>query len=569
MTSNLSINAGQSTDKGIKESNEDACGIFIPDEPLLTSKGIAAVIADGVSSSDSAREASESCVTSFLSDYFSTPESWTVKTSGQRILGAQNRWLHSQAQKASRYDGGMLTTLSALIIKSTTAHIFHIGDTRIHRLRENQLECLTQDHQIWVSGNKSFLSRAMGASINLDIDYRKIPVEVDDIFLLTCDGVHEYVNNRDLAAIIKKNNNPERTAKEIITRALENGSHDNVTCQILHVEHLPTQNEDEFYQHLTELPFPPPLENGMVLDGYQILREIHASKRTQIYVAKDTATNKQVILKTPSLNFDDDPEYIDLFLHEEWVGRRINSPHVLKVMESTRQRHFLYYVTEYIEGQTLRQWMTDHPLPGLAEVRIIITQIVNGIRAFHRLEMVHQDLKPENIMIDGDGTVKIIDFGSTKIAGIQEISTPLEQQHLLGTLDYAAPEYFRGETGSNRSDIYALGVITYEMLTGKLPYGKALSSRTLKRLNYRPAQQYNTAISPWVNGALAKAVHLNTTQRYSLLSEFNHDLSYPNKLFIGKNTEPLIERNPIAFWKGTAIILLIVNLVLIYLLSRK
>jgi len=569
MSSKLSINAGQSSNKGTKENNEDACGIYIPDEPLLTTKGITAVIADGVSSCESAREASESCVQGFINDYYSTPESWTVITAGQRILGALNRWLISQSQLNSHEDGGMLTTFSALIIKSTTAHLLHIGDTRIYLLRNGELECLTQDHQVWASGNKSFLSRALGASSNLDIDYKKLAVEPGDTFILTCDGVHEYVQNNELCKLLSEQSNKERAAKSIITRALKNGSHDNVTCQIVEIETLPNQDANEFYRHLTELPFPPPLDDGITLDGYRILRELHASKRTQIYLALDIKSNEKVIIKTPSVNFDDDLEYIDRFLHEEWIGRRINSTHVLKVLEPSKQRRFLYFVTEYIEGQTLRQWMNDHPQPAIAELRRIIEQIASGVRAFHRLEMVHQDLKPENIMIDSHGTVKVIDFGSTKIAGIQEISTPLETINLLGTLDYAAPEYFLDHPGNNRSDIYSLGAITYEMLTGQLPYGKALNARNIKRVKYVPANLHNKNIPIWIDGCIQQSVNLNPSQRYALLSEYIYDLSYPNHNFRKKNSEPLIERNPVAFWQGLTGVLFIVILILTYLLASK
>src|SRR4030065_761624 len=101
-------------------------------------------------------------------------------------------------------------------------------------------------------------------------------------------------------------------------------------------------------------------------------------------------------------------------MHEEGAGRRINSPHVLRVLEPTRRRQFLYYVTEYVEGQTLRQWMNDYPLAALPDVRNIVEQLARGLRAFQRMEMIHQDLKPENILIDKHGTVKIIDFGSTR-----------------------------------------------------------------------------------------------------------------------------------------------------------
>jgi len=565
MTSNLIINAGQCSEKGVKEFNEDACGLRIPEGPLLASKGIAAAIADGVSSAAAGREAAESCIKGFFSDYYSTPESWTVKTSVQRVLGALNRWLYGQGQSSLGSAQGMLTTFSSIVIKSTTAHLFHVGDTRIYRLRRGKLQCLTRDHQTWASKEKAFLSRAMGADLAVDIDYRSLPVEVGDVYMLTCDGVHEYVNDQTLLQLWRDNSGqPERCARAIITRALENDSRDNVTCQVFEIESLADQNEEEFYQHLTELPFPPPLESGQSIDGYRILRELHASKRTQIYLALDGETNEKVILKTPSVNFQDDAEYIDGFLHEEWAGRRINNPHVLKVLEPVRRRRFLYYVTEYIEGQTLEQWMHDHPHADITEVRPLIGQIVAGVRAFHRHEMIHQDLKPGNILIDNHGTVKIVDFGSTRIAGIQEINTPIERGTLLGTYDYAAPEYFEGHPGSTRSDIFSLGVITYQVLTGKLPYGKPLSKRILRRVHYIPARQINPAIPAWVDAALEKATQLNPNSRYDLMSEFVSDLARPNPA-LAKNQQPLLERNPIGFWRGLSVLLLLLNLLLLYL----
>ncbi len=567
MSATLSINAGQYSEKGIKESNEDACGVHIPDSSLIHSKGIAVVIADGVSSSEAGREASESCVQGFLSDYYSTSESWTVKTSGQKVLGALNRWLFGRSQSVYGSGQGMLTTLSAVVIKSATAHLFHVGDTRIYRLRDNELECLTRDHQTWASSEKAFLSRAMGADVMVEIDYRSVPVEVGDVFILTTDGVHEYVTDKLMVELYQANADyPDKAARNIVTHALENNSHDNVTCQVFRIESLPNQNEEEFYKQLTELPFPPPLETGNIIDGYKIMRELHASNRTQVYLALDTETEQKVIIKTPSVNFEDDPNYIDGFLQEEWAGRRINNLHVLKVIEPTRRRRFLYYVTEHIEGQTLEQWMNDHPQADISLVRPLIKQLVAGLRAFHRQEMIHQDLKPGNIMIDKQGTVKIIDFGSTKIAGIQEIDSPIGHGNLLGTYDYAAPEYFQGFPGTTASDLYSVAAITYEMLTGKLPYGGPLSPRAIKRVRYVPAQQVNAEVPAWIDGALEKSTQLNPKLRHAVMSEFITDLSKPNPVLV-KEAQPLMERNPVAFWRSIAILMLLINLVLLYLVA--
>ena len=156
---------------------------------------------------------------------------------------------------------------------------------------------------------------------------------------------------------------------------------------------------------------------------------------------------------------------------EEWVARRIDSPHVLKPCLLQRKRNFLYVATEYIDGQTLTQWMIDNPKPNLETVRGIVEQIAKGLRAFHRKEMLHQDIRPDNIMIDATGTVKIIDFGSTKITGVVEAAPSGNRNDILGTQQFTAPEYFLGEPATPRSDLFSLGVITYQMLTGKLPYG--------------------------------------------------------------------------------------------------
>ncbi|MFV1972532.1 MAG: protein kinase, partial [Thiohalobacterales bacterium] len=563
------ISSGQHSEAGIKDSNDDACGIRVPDAALLNTKGIAAVIADGMSGSEAGKEAAEACVSGFLADYFSTPESWRTETSGEKVLTALNRWLYGQGHREYESAHAMVTTLSVLVIKSATAHLFHIGDTRIYRMRRGKLECLTRDHRVLVGNDKNVLSRAMGIELHMEIDYRTAPVEPGDIFLLTTDGVHDFLEDVVLAEFLYSNSlQPETAVQLIVERALESSSNDNVTCQVIKVEQLPHRDEHEFYRQFSELPFPPPLEPGMVLDGYKIVRELHASKRTQVYLAVDTQTDHKVILKTPSVNYEDDPAYIDRFLHEEWAGRRINNQHVLKILEPHGRRQCLYYITEYIDGWTLRQWMHDNPDPALEDVREITRQISAGLRALHRQEMIHQDLKPENIMIDRYGTVKLIDFGSTKIAGIDEITTPIRHDNVLGTRNYTAPEYLQGYAGSNVSDIYSLGVIVYEMLTGQLPYGKKeLTLRRLRHANYIPAARHNPEVPRWVDRALQKAVAIPRARRYPLLSELLHDLVQPNPAFTRENSEPLIERNPLLVWKGISLLLLALNLLLFYLLA--
>jgi serine/threonine protein kinase len=571
MSNQLKISVGQYSDKGRKEINQDFHGVYIPKEPQLSSKGIAIALADGISSSDVSHIASQAAVTGFLEDYFCTSEAWSVKKSVQRVLIASNSWLHAQTRQ-SRYcydmDRGYVCTLSAMVIKSTTAHIFHVGDTRIYRLHDHNLEQLTNDHRLWISQDKSYLSRALGMDSHLEIDHKTLPVAKGDIFLFATDGVYEFASQEFIVhAICESGNDLDSTAQTIVDEAYRQGSTDNLTVQIVRIENLPRQSANELYQSLTELPFPPVLEARTLFDGYTIVRQLHASSRSHIYLAVDNETHSQAVIKTPSIALRGDPAYLERFLMEDWIARRINNAHVLKPCTQTRKRNFLYVVTEFIDGQTLTQWMIDNPKPDLETVRGIVEQIAKGLRAFHRLEMLHQDLRPDNIMIDSTGTVKIIDFGSTRVAGIMEMTTPIRHDNILGTAQYTAPEYFLGEQGSERSDMFSLAVIAYQMLTGKLPYGaevaKCKTKAAQNKLMYDSLRYENREIPAWVDDAIKKAVHPNPYKRYEDLTEFIYDLRHPNRAFLNKTRPPLLERNPVAFWKGVSFILALIVVILL------
>ena len=573
MPRELKISVGQFSDKGAKETNQDFHGVLIPDEPLLSLKGISIVLADGISTSKVSRIAAESAVKGFLTDYYCTSESWSVRTSAQRVLEATNSWLHSQTRSQYAYDRdrGYVCTLSAVVIKSTTAHLFHIGDCRIYRLSGNTLEQLTNDHRVVINSQQSYLGRALGANPQIEIDYQMLRLGQGDVFVLATDGVYEHLNARRIAKIVNEGAaDLDAAAKAIVEQAFEAGSEDNLTVQIIRIDGLPESAASEVFAQPRELPLPPLLEARMVFDGYRIVRELHGSSRSHIYLAVDIESDAVVTLKIPSIDLRDDPAYLKRFLMEEWVARRIDSPHVLKPCLPSRRRNFLYLVSEYIDGQTLTQWMIDNPAADLETVRGIVEQIARGLRAFHRKEMLHQDLRPDNIMVDRTGTVKIIDFGSTRITGVAEAEPSGLHDDILGTLQYTAPEYFLGEGATARSDLFSLGVITYQMLTGKLPYGaQAAQARTraqFGKLRYRPAAHGAREIPVWVDGTLERAVHPNPAKRYDSLSEFLFDLRTPNANYVKTSASPLIERNPLLFWKSTTIVLVLVVIVLLAML---
>jgi len=569
MKNKLEVTIGQSSSKGRKEINQDFHDIYLPNEPQLTNKGITIALSDGISSSEVSQIASKTAVVSFLKDYYSTSESWTVKKSALRVLLATNSWLHSQSQQSKyHYDKnrGYVCTFSSLILRSTTAHILHIGDSRIYRLRDSKFEQLTKDHRLWVSQDKSYLSRALGIDSEISIDYDTFEFEKDDIYFLMTDGVFEFVKDELMVKMAHSYSDYDKLAKDIVDLAYKNGSDDNLTIQIVRVDNIPDKNVDEINNSFDMKPLPPILETRMQFDGYTIVRELSSSSRSHVYLAVDDETQISVVLKIPSIDLGEDKVYLERFMLEEWIARRLNHPNIIKSYLNTRKRNFLYTVTEYMQGQTLAQWIVDNPNPKFETVRTIIEQIAKGLLALHRQEMIHQDLRPENIMIDKDGTVKIIDFGSTRVEGIVDINMYLEETHILGTTQYAAPEYFLGELGTYKSDMFSLGLIMYYMLSGKFAYGVNIARTSTKQHQNKLMYDSLYPKTPiWIDETLKKVLQLDPYNRYEHLSEFIYDLNNPNPKFLNKKRPPVIERNPVAFWKGVSFVLLILN---VYLLVK-
>ena len=576
----LQFSLGQASFAGVKPDNEDSIGIRVPEGNLLTTKGACAVIADGVSAAEAGKEASHTCVTNFLSDYFSTPDTWTVKKSAHQVLIALNRWLYGQGQRFLSAEKGYVSTFSIAVFKSQTAHLFHVGDSRIYRLRNGDLEQLTRDHATRINKTQSYLTRAMGLDMRLDVDYRTVDMEVGDVFLLTTDGVHDFLRAADLRSMLIEAMNEaessvtrlpykpadyEALCHQIIAAALENQSGDNLSCQIVRIDKLPLENSSDVYRKLTALPFPPHLTPGMILDGYRIEREIHASNRSQLYLVRQTETRKCYAMKTPSVNFEDDAAYIERFVMESWIGSRIDSPHIVDVVESDSRKSCLYYLTEYIEGVSVSRWAEQQAATDIGSRIAIVEQIIKGVRALHRRETLHQDLRPDNILVDKNDHVSIIDFGACYVAGIAEIATPIERDKILGTANYSAPEPMLGRKPSVQSDLFSIAVVTFEMLAGQQPYqGKLESCRSLQAyssLKYVPCYHYNPHVPVWMDGALKKALSISPELRYQDISEFLYDLQHPNADFLSSEALPFIQRNPLRFWQGLSALLLMSQII--------
>jgi serine/threonine protein phosphatase PrpC len=565
----LSLHVGQASDKGVKASNEDAVGIRIPSGLMLTTKGIVSVISDGVSTAENGAQASAISVSNFISDYYSTPDTWSVQTSSNKVLTSLNRWLYGLGQDYRDARRGYVCTFSALVFKSCTAHMLHVGDSRVYRFRAGELVKLSRDHSTSVSETRHYLTRALGMDVNLEVDYKAISLEQGDVFLLTTDGIHDVLTDHEMSHFLLgfmskhpqlSDQQCEQFCDQLVHKSLQLQSKDNLSAQLLYVARLPSQAIDDVYQRLASKPFPPPMDVGMKLDGYQVTHIVHQSQRSQVYRVVNQE-GKAFCMKTPSVNYLDDAAYIERFMLESWVGNRINSPYVVSIAEQQQAKSALYYLTEFLDGLSLAEWLVHHKKAPVEDVLRLVKQIELGVRAFHRKETLHQDLKPDNIFVTRQNTVKIIDFGSCHIKGIAEISTPLIRDQILGTADYTAPEVILGYQPDSRADLFSIAVIAFEMLAGELPFkgqlNKCHTRQDFLKLDYVNVYKLNPMVPEWMDKVLKQAMSIEPAFRQADSCEFIHQLCTPKQEGGTKVSVPLIDRNPLKFWQVTSIILFI------------
>lgn len=573
MNKTLRVTVGQATLAGAHDTNQDFHGAFLPRGHQLASKGITLALADGISSSQVSQLASQTAVRSFLEDYYATSEAWSVRRAAERVLSATNAWLHAQTMASDgrfEKDRGFVCTFSALILKGRDLHLLHVGDSRIFRLHPQALEQLTEDHRVRLSSTESYLGRALGAGPYVEIDYRGWEAEVDELYLLATDGAYGHLQAEDIHAALRQHlADLDAAATDLVRLARSRGASDDATLQLLRIDELPASDAPHPQLRREGLALPPALAPRMEFEGFTILREMQVSARSHLHLAVDNISGLQYVIKTPSVDLSQDADYLDRFVLEEWIARRVDSPHVVKTWPGERPRSHLFVAMEFIDGQTLAQWMRDNPHPSLDTARSIIEQLAQGLQALHRREMLHQDLRPENVMIDHQGTVKLIDLATAHVEGLAEYHRDAFVTAVPGTLQYTAPEYLLGQGGSQRSELFALAAITYQMLTGQLPYGleasRVRSPADLRRLRYVPVRHLRPDLPQWVDAVLAKALHPTPAKRQEVISEFIHDLKAPGARFHSQRSTPLIERNPVLFWKCSTALLSLAVLVLIAL----
>ncbi|RBI69315.1 serine/threonine protein kinase [Vreelandella sulfidaeris] len=566
----LLISYGQAFVAPDRRLHRSSMSVRFPEAPLLSAKGGCAIISDSISRNTMAKQAGDLSVRGFLADYFSTPDHWDVKTSATRVLRALNSWCYSQSQHVK--EGSFVSSMSAMVFRGREAHLFHMGDTLVFRLRGAEFEQLSRDHVTDLGGYR-YPSRALGMDGSVDIDYTHITLKQGDLFLFTTQGVRGTLLPSDYVRLIRQDASDldaacERLANEAKQRAQERGYGGDQFCfQLVRIDELPEEVTEHPGQLYGDLPIPPELSPGERLDSLEVLAVLSRTAQSRVYRVRDVHSEREMVMKAPSPELSLRNAYLEHFLLQQWVVERVNSPFVVKVMEPSRPRRYLYYLMQHIEGETLRQWAERHPQASLTQRLDIANQLGKAVQALHHREIIHQQINPDNILIDPHGKLVLTDFSACHMRDGEGHRHSGELLRQIGFNEHTAPEYALADSVSRRSDQYSLASTTYWLLTGALPYtltpNRLRSHTDLEELTYRSARTTNPEISPALDDALRRALDPQRALRFRRMSEFLHALRVPLGRATNRGEES--RQEPRRFWQGVAGILLLL-LVLSWLL---
>ncbi len=553
-SSHLAVSFSHATHAGQRERNEDCFGVVTPDDEQLTTKGIAFAIADGVSGHDGGREAAEYTVRGALADYYSTPETWEIPFALDRVLTALNRWLHAEAHRHDNFQG-MASTLSMLILRGNRYWLTHVGDTRVYRFRNGDLEQLTTDH-VWDRPDlKHVLTRAVGLDQHLVLDHSGGELNPGDIFLLASDGAWETLDAPALKKLLVRD--PRVAAQELIDCAIACGSRDNATALLVRVDELPKPNLRESLAQERALLPPDRLKPGQEIDGFRIEELLHESRVTLIYKVRQIASRRPFVLKTLNPAMRDDGDAREALLAEEWLGKRVVSPFFPQIVPLTHRTR-LYFVMTHHAGATLEAHLKHGSHFSSADASRIATSVVKGLSALHRLHVVHRDIKPGNVLLGEDKSVHILDLGVAAVAAE-------ENGHgNAGTPSFMAPELFSGAAATAQSDLYSAGATLYHLLTRKYPYGEIEPFQHPRFGDPIPPSRYRPDIPQWLENIILKAVARDRERRFETAEEMLLALEREERNPVSVVRMPLAERDPTALWRAIAIVAITVNLLLLY-----
>lgn len=551
----LQVRVGFASDHGRRKANEDYVAAYLARGVQRVTRGVVAAVADGLGGHDGGREAAETAVRGFIDGYYQQIQTFSVERAAERTLAAINRWIHAQGRHDSRL-ANMATTFTALILRGRQAHVVHVGDTRAYRLREGTLERLSQDHTLTHPDLSHGLYRAVGIENALRIDYTMRALMLHDRFLLCSDGVHGTLSERHLTDLLNTRAAPDEDAQRVVHAALAAGSQDNATALILDVIALPQTEQSELEHFIGALPLGPLPKVDDTVDGFKLTELLSDGRYSRLFRAHDLSEGRAVVLKFPHPRVTTEDSYRRAFVREAWIAERANSPWVGEVLELAPGRQtLLYSVMPYYAGETLEQRLQRPPKMALKEGVENGLKLAKAVYTLNRRQIIHRDIKPDNILLEPNGGLRLMDLGVAHLPGFPEF--PAED--VPGTPSYMAPELFIDSVGDERSDVYALGVTLYRMFSaGHYPYGEIEPFSTPRFKRRTPLNQHRSDLPAWLDATLARACAVDPTNRFAdameLAFELEHGLARGGAVTLNKKP-PLYQRDPLRFWQVIALLL--------------
>ena len=553
-TSGVKASVGFASDPGPRKRNEDFAGAVFGSELSEPRGDVVAAIADGIGSANGGRIAAETAVRGFLDGFCDLPETMEVRRAAARVLDALNGWIYSQAHQAPDL-AGMGCTFTSLVLRGRMAHVVHVGDTRAYRLSGDRLICLTTDHVREGGPRKSsILYRALGVETEVRLDYANQPLARHDRFLLCTDGIHAFLTSDTIADVLRERSASADTARALVGAALQSGSSDNCTALVVDVVDLPSAQSADIGTAMKQLPLIPVPLGGETIDGFALKVLVSDGRYSRLFGAVDEIEGGEVVLKFPKPEVAATAGYRAAFVHEAWVGARVDSPWVGRIIELPSGRQScLYTAMPLYHGELLETRITRRPSMSLEEGRNIAIKLARGAAALHRAGIIHRDIKPDNVILEHDKSLKLLDLGVVRILGFED-SLP---ENIPGTPGYMAPEMFAGEPGNEATDVYALGVTMFRAFTGEFPYGNPDATGAPRRDRPKLLSALRPDLPAWLEATLARSIAMDPAERLRDMGEFATEMEAgPSGAPVAiRRPRTLYERAPLRVWQGIAALL--------------
>jgi serine/threonine protein phosphatase PrpC len=556
----LLVASGHASETGKRADNQDFVGVYAATETERARHGMIAALADGVGGAKAGRMAAELAVRSLIEGLYEQPDTIGPAAAAARTINPFNRWLHTMGKSESMSHAA--TTLTAFVLKGRRGNVVHVGDSRAWHFRNGRLTLLTEDHCHSHPDQRHILYRAIGIEERLRLDHHAVALDIHDRLLLTSDGVHGVLDVRKLEKLLGARSSADADAQAIVEAALEAGSQDNTSAVILDIVALPSPDHDVIAGDISRLTILAPPNGGESIDGFRLDTLISDGRYTRLFRALDTTNSQTVAIKFPKPALLSDSGARLAFAREILVGSRVDSPFVGGVIAVSPERQTrLYGVQPFYEGKTLEERL-KRPI-GLEEGIGIATRLARAVAALHKLDIVHRDIKPDNVILTNDSGLKLVDLGVARLPRVDEF----EASEIPGTPSYLAPEMFSGNAGDQATDQFALGVTLWRVFAGRYPYGEAEAFSRPRFAPVEPPSRSRPELPAWLDAALMRSVAIHPQDRFGDVVELLRALEGGAAVArVSNRSIPMIERNPVRFWQ---IVSLLLGVALIVVLALR